>query len=139
MGSLPLTCGTDSSDASGASLTASDAEELLSSWRDGAAKLGFSYFRAGGGLMQTGRVRILRVTPGLLTLETRGSRIAVVLSGARFEYKPAGFLRPDFQGMYDVPGLYVWLQNHDWLFLFPDQDGSNLRHLAMQLRQITGD
>lgn len=107
------------------------AQAMLQMWQAERAKLGFAYFRSGGGIMQTGHATLHRATATLLTLDTGGSRLVVLLGKARFEFGNLGFLTPDFRGVYDVEGLSVYLGNNDWLCLFSgrgDFDPSLLAH-----------
>jgi hypothetical protein len=98
-----------------------DARAMLRAWQADRAKLGFGYFRSGAGVMQTGNATLLRVTPQLLTLDTGGSRLVVLLEKADFQFGNLGFLTPDFRGIYNVEGLSVFLGNNDWLCLFTDR------------------
>jgi hypothetical protein len=109
-----------------------DARAMLQTWQTERAKLGFGYFRSGGGVMQTGTAMLLRVAPELLTLDTGESRVVVLLAKARFEFGNLGFLTPDFRGTYDVQGLSVYLGNNDWLFLFSDRQDFDPSLLAHQ-------
>lgn len=114
-------------------LTASDALSLLQSWQSEAAKLEFGYFRSGGGVLQTGTARIARAKSGLLTLDTEGSRLAIGLINARFEFGNLGLLTPDFRAVHDVEGLSIILENHDWVCLSADASKDDLLSLAKQL------
>jgi hypothetical protein len=87
------------------SVEGADALTMLKAWQTAGAKLGFGYFRSGAGVMQTGRAALVRVTQQLLTLDTGGSRLVVLLEKARFQFGNLGFLTPDFRGVYDVEGL----------------------------------
>jgi hypothetical protein len=100
----------------------SDARAMLGAWHADGARLGFGYFRSGAGVMQTGSGTLLRVTPQLLTLDTGGSRLVVLLEKAHFQFGNLGFLTPDYRAAYDVEGLSIFLGNNDWLCLF---SGSN--------------
>ncbi|HEX6994546.1 MAG TPA: hypothetical protein VF339_10420 [Gammaproteobacteria bacterium] len=103
---------------------------MLEGWRADGAKLGFGYFRSGAGVMQTGTATLLRVSPQLLTLDTGGSRLVVVLDKARFEFGNLGFLTADFRGLRDVRGLSVFLHNNDWLCLFAGPESCDPSLLA---------
>ena len=115
-------------------LTAASARSMLLSWQSDGAKLEFGYFRSGGGVMQTGSAKVLRVASGLLTLDTGGSRLAIVMNDARFEFGNLGHLTPDFRAVYDVEGLSIFLGNHDWVYLSSDADG--LLSLAEKLSSL---
>ncbi len=114
-------------------LTASDALSMLLSWQSGGVKLEFGYFRSGGGVLQTGTAKILRAKPGLLTLDTEGSRLAVGLTNARFEFGNLGLLTPDFRAVHDIEGLSIILGNHDWVCLSSDASEGDLLSLAKQV------
>src|SRR5262245_11266501 len=112
----------------------SDARAMLRAWHADGAKLGFGYFRSGAGVMQSGSGTLLRVTPQLLTLDTGGSRLVVLLEKAHFQFGNLGFLTPDFRAAYDVEGLSIFLGNNDWLCLFSDRkdfDASLFTHAAL--------
>jgi hypothetical protein len=109
-----------------------DARAMLGAWQADGAKLGFGYFRSGAGVMQTGSATLLWVTPQLLTLDTGGSRLVVLLEKAHFQFGNLGFLTPDFRGIYDVEGLSVFLANNDWLCLFSDRKDFDPSLLARQ-------
>jgi hypothetical protein len=109
-----------------------NARAMLNAWQAKQVNLGFGYFRSGGGVMQTGNATLLRVATELLTLDTVGSRVVILLGKARFEFGNLGFLTPDFRGLYDVEGLCAYLGNGDWLFLFSDRKGLDSSLLARQ-------
>jgi hypothetical protein len=88
--------------------------------------------------MQTGSATLLRVGPRLLTLDTGGSHLAVILDKARFEFGNLGFLKPDFRSIYDVEGLSVFLGNNDWLCLFSDVGDLDLSRLREQFGTLIG-
>ena len=117
-------------------LTAATARSMLQSWQSDGAKLDFGYFRSGGGVMQTGSAKVLRVAPGLLTLDTEGSRIAVGTKDARFEFGNLGLLTPDFRAVHDVEGLSIILGNHDWVCLSADTGEGDLLSLAQKLSSL---
>lgn len=103
------------------SLSDGDGSNILQRWQSEGAKLAFGYFRSRpGGVMQTGLATVFRVTPALLTLDTQGSRLAILLQGARFLYGNLGFLTPDNRGVQDIDGLSIFLGNSDWVYLFED-------------------
>jgi hypothetical protein len=106
---------------------------MLLGWQSEGARLEFGYFRSGGGVMQTGSAKVLRVAPGLLTLDTGGSRLAVVLHEARFEFGNLGLMTPDFRAVHDIEGLSIILENHDWVCLSPDAGEGDLPSLAQRL------
>ena len=105
---------------------------MLQMWHAKRAKLGFGYFRSGGGIMQTGHATLHRATAALLTLDTGGSRLVVLLEKPRFEFGNLGFITPDFRAVYDVEGLSVYLGNSDWLCLFSDRGAFDPSLLAHQ-------
>ena len=109
-----------------------DALAMLRAWQADGAKLGFGYFRSGAGVMQTGRAALVRVTQQLLTLDTGGSRLVVLLEKAHFQFGNLGFLTPDFRGVYDIEGLSVFLGNNDWLCLFSGRQDFDPSLLARQ-------
>jgi hypothetical protein len=113
-------------------ITDTDGLSMLQQWHSDGARLGFGYFRSGAGVMQTGSATLLRVGPRLLTLDTGGSHLAVILDKARFEFGNLGFLKPDFRSIYDVEGLSVILGNNDWLCLFSDIGDLDVSRLTEQ-------
>ena len=113
-------------------LTASDALSMLLKWQSENVKLEFGYFRSGGGVLQTGTARILRAKPSLLTLDTEGSRLAVGLKKAKFDFGNLGLLTPDFRAVYDIEGLSIILENHDWVCLSSDASEGDLLSPAEQ-------
>lgn len=117
----------------GRQLENSDAQAMLQRWHAETAKLGFGYFRSGGGVFQTGSATVLRVKPALLTLDTGGSRLAVMLTKARFEFGDLGFMTPDFRDTLGVQGLSFFLNNDDWMFLFADAGDFDVSLLTKQL------
>ena len=96
----------------------------LQQWQHARTELAFVYSRSLGGLMQTGRGRIARLAEDSLVLETAGSKLMILLGGARFEAAPQLFFTPDLMSHFGVDGVAVHLSNHDWLFfseqLIPD-------------------
>jgi hypothetical protein len=119
-------------------ITDTEALSMLHQWHSDGARLGFGYFRSGAGVMQTGSATLLRVGPRLLTLDTGGSHLAVILDKARFEFGNLGFLKPDFRGIYDVEGLSVFLGNNDWLCLFSDVGDLDVSRLTEQFGGLIG-
>lgn len=91
-------------------------QQMLRWQRDGAA-LCFVYARSLGGLMQTGRGQLARLSPEALTLDADPCKLMVMLTGAAFETGPQLFFTPDLLSRFDVDGIAVRLANHDWLFL----------------------
>ena len=119
------------------SLSDGDVSDILQHWQSESAKLAFGYFRSRpGGVMQTGLATIFRVTPTLLTLDTQGSRLAILLQGARFLYGNLGFLTPDDRGVYDIDGLSIFLSNSDWVFLFEDTGQIDVAQLAQRFESL---
>ena len=86
--------------------------------------------------MQTGTATILRTKPGLLTLDTKGSRFAIGLINAKFEFGNLGLLTPDFRAVHDIEGLSIILGNHDWVCLSSDASDGDLLSLAKQTNQF---
>ena len=117
-------------------LTVSGALSMLQSWQSEGAKLEFGYFRSGGGVLQTGTATILRTKPGLLTLDTKGSRFAIGLINAKFEFGNLGLLTPDFRAVHDIEGLSIILGNHDWVCLSSNASEGGLLSLVMQTNQF---
>ena len=117
-------------------LTASSALSMLQKWQSDGMKLEFGYFRSGGGVLQTGTAKVLRAKPGLLTLDTESSRLAVVLHNAKFEFGNLGLLTPDFRAVYDIEGLSIILENHDWICLSSDAGEGDLMSLAKQTNPL---
>ena len=113
-------------------LTASDALSMLLRWQSENIRLEFGYFRSGGGVLQTGTARILRAKSSLLTLDTEGSRLAIGLKKAKFNFGNLGLLTPDFRAVYDVDGLSIVLENLDWVCLSSDASEGDLSSLARQ-------
>lgn len=89
--------------------------QLLGWQRDG-LELAFVYSRSLGGLMQTGRGRLARLTPESLTVEAGPCKLLVMLNGAAYEAGPQLFFTPDMSARFNVDGVAVKLANHDWLF-----------------------
>jgi hypothetical protein len=119
------------------SLSDGDVSDILRRWHLEGAKLAFGYFRSRpGGVMQTGLATVFRVTPALLTLDTHGSRLAVLLQGARFLYGNLGFLTPDNRGVHDIDGLSIFLSNSDWVFLFEDTGQIDVAQLAQRFERL---
>lgn len=114
-------------------LTASAALSMLRSWQSEGKKVEFGYFRSGGGVLQTGTAKVLRAKPGLLTLDTEGSRLAIGLINAKFEFGNLGLLTPDFRAVHDIEGLSIILGNHDWVCLSSDASEDDLLSLAKQI------
>jgi hypothetical protein len=120
-----------------ASLSDGDVGDFLRRWQSEGTKLAFGYFRSRpGGVMQTGLATVFRVTPDLLTLDTQGSRLAILLQGARFLYGNLGFLTPDNRGVYDIDGLSIFLSNSDWVFLFEDTGQIDVAELAQRFKSL---
>jgi hypothetical protein len=119
-------------------ITDTNALSMLQHWRSDGTRLRFGYFRSGAGVMQTGSATLLRVGPRLLTLDTGGSHLAVILDKARFEFGNLGFLKPDFRSFYDVEGLSVFLANNDWLCLSSDADDLDVFRLTEQFGGLSG-
>lgn len=113
-------------------LSDSETGEILKRWKSDKALLGFGYFRSQGGVMQTGLATVLRVTRALLTLDTQGSRLALVLKDAQFMHGNLGFMTPDFRAVYDIDGLSIFLGNHDWVFLFEGSEEIDVSMLTQQ-------
>ncbi len=113
-------------------LTSSSAQSMLRRWQSGGAKLEFGYFRCDGSVLQTGTAKILRAKSSLLTLDTEGSRLAIVLNNARFEFGNLGLLTPDFRAIYDIEGLSIILENGDWVTLSSDASEGDLLSLVEQ-------
>ncbi|OEZ97820.1 hypothetical protein [Duganella sp. HH101] len=112
--------------SSGATLPASgdappsDAWACLQDWQRHGIQLSFVYSRSLGGLMQTGQGRLAQLGEQALTIEAAGSRLLVMLAGARYEAGPQLFFTPDLLERYQVAGIAIRLANHDWLFLSAD-------------------
>jgi hypothetical protein len=118
-------------------LSDGDVSDVLRRWQSEGAKLAFGYLRSRpGGVMQTGLATIFRATPTLLTLDTQGSRLAILLQGARFLYGNLGFLTPDNRGVYDIDGLSMFLSNSDWVFLFEDSGQIDVAQLAQRFESL---
>lgn len=88
----------------------------LLEWQRAGVQLGFVYSRSLGGLVQTGQCRIASLTGEVATLETAGGKMIVVVKGAKLEAGPQIFFTPDLTGNYQVEGVALQLENHDWLF-----------------------
>ena len=133
---MPMRAHLASHQWSGRPLENFDALAMLRSWHAETARLGFGYFRSGGGVLQTGTATLLRVTPDLLTLDTGGSRLAVMLAKARFQFGDLGFMTPDFRGTLGVQGLSFFLSNNDWMFLFSGADELDTSALTKHLETL---
>ena len=118
-------------------LTASAALSMLRFWQSEGKKVEFGYFRSGGGVLQTGTAKVLRAKPGLLTLDTEGSRLAIGLINAKFEFGNLGLLTPDFRAVHDIDGLSIILGNLDWVCLSSDASEDDLLSLAKQIEPAT--
>ena len=119
------------------SLSDGDVSDILHRWQSEGAKLAFGYFRSRpGGVIQTGLATVFRLSPALLTLDTQGSRLAILLQGARFRYGNLGFLKPDNRGAYDIDGLSIFLSNSDWVFLFEDSGQIDVAQLAQRFASL---
>jgi hypothetical protein len=119
------------------SLSDGAVRDILHRWHSEEAKLAFGYFRSRpGGVIQTGLATVFRLTPALLTLDTQGSRLAILLQGARFLYGSLGFLTPDNRGVYDIDGLSIFLSNSDWVFLFEDSGQIDVAQLAQRFASL---
>jgi hypothetical protein len=104
----------------------------LHDWQKDGMQLGFVYSRSLGGLVQTGQCRIARLSEDSAILETAGSRMMVVVAGARLEAGPQIFFTPNLRAHYPVEGVALHLANHDWLFFsecaVPDDARLNNEH-----------
>jgi hypothetical protein len=89
----------------------------LRQWQQDGKELAFVYSRSLGGLMQTGRGRLARLSAEALAIEAGLCKMFVVLTGAGYEAGPQLFFTPDLLGRFNVEGVAVRLANHDWLFL----------------------
>ncbi len=119
-----------------ASLSEGEAHGFLRRWRANATRLGFGYFRSLGGVMQTGSGTLLRVTAGILIIDTQGSRLAAVLKNARYSFGNLGMMTPDFQAIYDIEGLSIALANHDCLYMFEDSGEVDPTLLLRQFERL---
>lgn len=88
----------------------------LLEWQRTGVRLGFVYSRSLGGLVQTGQCRIASLAGEVATLETAGGKMIVVVKGAQAEAGPQVFFTPDLTGNYQVEGVALQLENHDWVF-----------------------
>jgi len=107
-------------------IDAKSARSLLKRWHEQGVKLGFEYLRSRGGVVQAGLATILRLHAKLLTLDTEGSRIVVMLHGAEFEFGNVGHLTSDLRAVHNMDGLSILLGNHDWLLLWEGDGQSDL-------------
>ncbi|MBJ7308902.1 hypothetical protein ACFOLJ_12950 [Rugamonas sp. CCM 8940] len=89
----------------------------LQQWQRDGKELAFVYSRSLGGLTQTGRGRLARLSAEALTIEAGLCKLFVVLNGAGYEAGPQQFFTPDLLARFNVEGVAVRLANHDWLFL----------------------
>ena len=110
------------------SISAGAAADLLRRWRRLATRLSFSYFRSGGGLVQSGRATVLRRSPALLTLDASATRLAFALQGAAFRTGPVDYFDVERQTSVRIEGLSVLFDNGDWLFVSPENTA--LEHLG---------
>ncbi len=113
----------DADPSIGLCLTLDDARAVLEHWHSRATRLGFSYFRAGGGVIQSGHAVVLRLGPRSVTLDTGNSRLAVAVAKACVEFASVDLFTPGEDGTVRVEGLSISLENDDWLFLFADSQG----------------
>ncbi|MES2322750.1 MAG: hypothetical protein V4633_10850 [Pseudomonadota bacterium] len=91
--------------------------QQLLDWQRHEVMLAFVYTRSLGGLMQTGHCRITSLEPEKAVLETAGSKLMIVLLGARFEAGAQIFFTLDLTGNFSVDGVTIHFANHDSLFL----------------------
>lgn len=92
------------------------ARQRLHGWHAAGATLCFSYTRSLGGLVQSGRGRIVSLTNTALTIDAGSSSLFVVLDDATFDDTPQIFFTPDLGGHFQVHGVGIGPNNHDWLF-----------------------
>ena len=90
--------------------------QQLLHWQRAGTLLAFVYARSQGGLVQSGRGRIAVLSSAALTIDAAPCRLAVVLTGAKYESGPRMFFDPSLSSAFDVHGVAVSLGNHDWLF-----------------------
>ena len=88
----------------------------LRRWHATGSVLFFLYARSLGGLMQSGRGRIVTLGEMALTIDAGGSTLLVMLGGAALDDTPQIFFTPDLSSHFQVPGVGLRLGNHDWLF-----------------------
>ncbi|MCA1248637.1 hypothetical protein [Massilia sp. MS-15] len=89
----------------------------LRQWQREGRELAFVYARSLGGLMQTGRCKISKLSGQYTTIDATGSRLVILLEGASYELGPQQFFTPGLAAAFAVPGVAVRLANHDWFFL----------------------
>jgi hypothetical protein len=112
-------------------LSSNSGRAKLLDWHREGCELAFVYSRSMGGLMQTGRCRIVRLSQELATLDAVGCKLVITLSGAHYETGPQQFFTPNLLTAFNVDGVSVRLANHDWLFLSEEAVPTN----SMQLNE----
>jgi hypothetical protein len=110
----------DADPSIGLCLTDDDARAVLEHWHGNETRLGFSYFRAGGGLIQSGHAFVFGLGPRSVTLDTGDSRLAFAVTKACVEFTSVDLFAPGVEGTVRVDGLSISLENQDWLFLSAD-------------------
>jgi hypothetical protein len=98
-------------------LSSESGQTQLLHWHREGCELAFVYSRSLGGLMQTGRCRIVRLSQEMATLDATGCKLVIALSGAHYDTGPQQFFTPNLLSAFNVDGVAVRLANHDWLFL----------------------
>lgn len=108
-----------SDEPAGLCLTLDDARAVLEHWRNSHECLGFSFFRAAEGWVQTGHASVHCVDARSLVLDAGDRRFAVPIEDAWIEFTQASLCRPGFRTT-EVEGLSVSFANDDWLFVFQE-------------------
>jgi hypothetical protein len=104
-------------EADALNLAPDDALSVLEYWQASAARLMFVYRRSDGVFIQTGRGRIQRVTPNMLTFATFDGQLEVLVSNADFELGALPSFATRHTRIAEAEGLLVCLQNEDRLYL----------------------
>lgn len=100
--------------------------QTLHHWSRANIDLSFVYARSKGGLLQVGRARISALGETMLQLDAIGSKLNVVIAGARLGAEPQLFFSHGFLSSFYVDGVSVHLENHDWLFMSSSADPESL-------------
>lgn len=98
-------------------IAGSGERDQLARWQASGRELGFVYLRQGGGLVQTGRGRLVEVDEGRLRIAAGAGSLLVVHLGAVLTQGPQWFFEAHLTGAYQVDGVALALANNDWLFL----------------------
>jgi len=106
-----------SSDGASQPDASNDARARVLHWMHASAQLSYVYARSGGGLLEVGRASVASFSDQALHLNAGGSKLIVLVQGARLGTEPQAFFSPGFTSVFYVDGVSFQLPNCDWLFL----------------------